>query len=204
MSSTGTTCVRCGSENKLIDLEHCEAGHKMCKGCVKVNAGERGIEEMYTCPECSTDKASLSTKEKPIWIFVDHSNIWIEAKKLASKLKGFKTKDDSRLRIDVGKLMDVVASGRPVKKGTLYGSVPPKIDSVWKKIREKGGDVKTKERSIITHKEKEVDGQIFTDVTALACTTPERDRSTIVLITGDADVNPTVGEIVKQIGRAHV
>ena len=197
MSSVSTICVRCGSNERLVELD-CNAGHSMCKGCLKVNVQKYGSEDMYTCPECSTDTASFSTKQKPIWIFVDDSNIWIQAKKLVSKLKRFKTKEDSRLRIDVGKLADVVAKGRPVEKGILYGSEPPKIDSVWKKIREKGWEVKTKERSTLTHKEKEVDGQLITDVTAIACKTPERDRSTIVLITGDADVKPAVRKIVEE------
>lgn len=105
-----------------------------------MNAKRFGIDEMYTCPECcSTDDQSYSTKNKPIWIFVDDSNIWIEAKKLVCKLKGFKAKDDRRLRIDVGKLTDVVAADRPVKHGILYGSEPPKIDTVWKKLRKRVG-----------------------------------------------------------------
>ena len=151
---------------------------------------------MYTCPKCSTDLKEQ--KVKPIWLFVDDSNIWIEAKKVASKLKGFKTKQDHRLRIDMGKLTDVVTAGRPVKKGILYGSEPPKIDSVWKKIREKNFEVKTKRKSIITRKEKEVDGQLITDVTALACKTPEEERSTIILITGDADIRPAVEKIMEE------
>ena len=48
--------------------------------------------------------------ERPIWIFVDDSNIWITAKKLAAKK--MKTKEDHRVRIDVGRLTDVVAKRR--------------------------------------------------------------------------------------------
>ena len=190
-------CVRCGSDKKLRELEHCTEGHKMCNGCLKVNAERFGIKDMDTCPECfSTEDYSM--KQKPIWIFVDDSNIWIEAKKLVSKLKRFKTRDDHRLRIDVGKLTDVVSAGRPVKTGILYGSEPPKIDSVWKKIKDRGWEVKTKAKSIITHKEKEVDATLLTDVMHIAYTTPERDRSTIILISGDADMKPAVERIIER------
>ena len=50
--------------------------------------------------------------ERSIWIYVDDSNIWITAKKLAAKK--MKTKEDHRVRIDVGRLTDVVAKGREV------------------------------------------------------------------------------------------
>ena len=89
-----------------------------------------------------------------IWIFVDDSNIWIEAKKLQSKHKNFKTSEDHRVRIDIGKLADLIADGRPVQKGILYGSEPPPIDTVWEKIHQKGWKVKCERRSAITGKRK--------------------------------------------------
>ena len=196
MATRGSLCVRCGySENLIpIELEKCSVpSHSLCCGCLKINFRKYGD---YTCPECSTDVKK--SKVKPIWLFVDDSNIWIEAKKVVSKLKGFKTKEDRRLRIDVGKLTDVVTAGRPVKEGILYGSEPPKIDSVWEKIRKKNFVVKTKRKSIITRREKEVDGQLITDVTAIACKTPEEERSTIILITGDADIRPAVERIIQE------
>ena len=162
----------------------------------KVRIRECGYSDIYTCPECSIDVTKPQVK--PIWLFVDDSNIWIEAKKVVSKLKGFRTKEDHRLRIDMGKLTDVVTAGRPVKKGILYGSEPPKIDSVWAKIRKKNFDVKTKRKNNITRREKEVDGQLITDVTTIACKTPEEERSTIILITGDADIRPAVEQIIQE------
>ena len=103
--------------------------------------------------------------------------------------------------ISIGNLTDVVAKSREVRKGTLYGSEPPKIDSVWEKIREhEHWTVKTKKKSYITHKEKEVDAQLLVDVTEVACTTPRPERSTIVLITGDADMCPAVEKIMEYEG----
>ena len=82
--------------------------------------------------------ATTDSSKECCWIFVYDSNIWIVAKKLQSRLKKFKTGEDHRVRIDMGKLGDVLANGRTIMKGTLYGSEPPRIDTVWKKIEERG------------------------------------------------------------------
>ncbi len=133
-----------------------------------------------------------------IWIFVDDSNIWIEAKKLQSKMKSFKTCEDHRIRIDMGKLADVIADGRPVNQGVLYGSEPPPIDTVWNKIREKGFRVEPQPRSRITGKEKQIDTKLVAEVTSTAIKTPIHERTTIVVVTGDADVIPALKEILKE------
>ena len=168
----------------------------MCPKCLPDNIARFGSkeEQMYTCPACTNRK-----EKSPIWIFVDNSNIWIEAKKLASKRKGFRSVEDHRLRISIGRLTDVVAGNRDVEKGILYGSEPPKIDSVWDKIREhENWYVKTKKRSYLTHKEKEIDSQLVADVTQLACKTPNCQRGTIILISGDADMCPAVEKIMEE------
>ena len=72
-----------------------------------------------------------------IWIHVDDSNIWIEAKKFASRERRFKTREDHRIRIGISKLTDLVADKRPVAQGFLYGSEPPPVDTVWEKIKQK-------------------------------------------------------------------
>lgn len=81
----------------------------------------------------ATDDESSAGKLPGIWIFVHQSNMWIEAKKLYGRQKGFKSDQDHRVRIDMGKLADVLAGGREEVKGKLYGSEPPPIDTVWKK-----------------------------------------------------------------------
>ena len=189
-------CFTCRKEEGTIPLK-CKK-HKLCMSCLKENCGTYGPEKMDTCPsaECAHPGSS-----PPIWIYVDNSNIWIGAKKLASKVKGFQSSKDHRVRINIGNLTDVVSKSRDVKTGTLYGSEPPQIDSVWDKIREhKHWTVKTKKKSYLTHKEKEVDAQLLVDVTEVACTTPVSERSTIVLITGDADMCPAVEKIMEYDG----
>ena len=80
----------------------------------------------------------------------------------------------------------------------LYGSEPPPVDSVWEKIREKGWRVESQHRSQVTGKEKKVDTKLVAEVTRTAITTPKDMRTTIVLVTGDADVVPALEEILKE------
>ena len=46
----------------------------------------------------------------PVWIFVDNSNLWINAKQLAAKKSNMLTEEDHRVRFDIGKLTDVIAN----------------------------------------------------------------------------------------------
>ena len=132
-----------------------------------------------------------------VWVFVDDSNIWIAAKQLASRVKHLKTSEDHRVRIDIGKLTTVVAAGRPVAQGFLYGSEPPPVDTVWEKIRSQHFEVNTYPKSQITRKEKQVDAQLVADITERAIITPEFERTTIIVISGDADVLPAVKKVLK-------
>ncbi|CAH1233821.1 Hypp836 [Branchiostoma lanceolatum] len=134
-----------------------------------------------------------------VWIFVDDSNIWIEAKKLAGRQRNLRTTEDPRVRVDIGKLGNLVAAGRFVNKGTLYGSEPPKLDTVWDKIKSQGWEVSKHERSIRTGKEKKLDHQIVADIVELVC---DKDNlqygNTVIIITGDADVMPAVEKAMKK------
>ena len=131
-------------------------------------------------------------------MFVDDSNIWIAAKELVSKVRKYKTGEDHRVRIDMGKLADVLADGRHIDSATLYGSVPPPIDTVWKKKQEKGWEINCKERSSITGQEKGVDTQLAVAVTKTALKTPHEKRGTIIIVTGDADVIPALDEVLEE------
>lgn len=128
--------------------------------------------------------------------YVDDSNMWIEAKKLAAFKSKLKCVEDPRLRLDIGKVTDVVAMGRDVAWGTLYGSEPPPIDTVWQKIRDRGWKVITTKRNPFTKKEKQVDHQMVADITALVS-----DRSVakgkVVIVSGDADMILAVKESLK-------
>ena len=177
--------------------------HFICKTCLLLRLDAATSGSMTNqCTLCDSATTSLDAPpvpkiEAPIWIYVDDSNIWIEAKKHASKIRRFKTKEDHRVRIEIGKLTEVVADGRPVAQGFLYGSEPPPVDTVWEKIKQKGWNVNPYRRSRMTGKEKKVDTQLVADVTEKACKTPEKEKSTFVLITGDADAIPAIDVALK-------
>ena len=178
----------------LIPLK-CEI-HRLCQKCLQEKARRDGPDDMYVCDarECT----STGAKSKlPIQMFVDNSNIWIQAKKLGSKIKNLISPDDHRVRINYGQLTDVVEHGRVDAIGTLYGSEPPKIDHVWNKIEERGWRVEILQKSSHTGKEKEVDSTMFRDILALA-TVPPAKQSTIILISGDRDMRPAVKEILQK------
>ena len=85
--------------------------------------------------------------------------------------------------------------GRPhTPQCVLYGSEPPPVGTVWKKVREKGWKVDCKKRCRITGKEKGVDTQLVVDITKRAVTTSMEKRTTIVILSGDADVKPAIDE----------
>ena len=138
-------------------------------------------------------KPKVSGHGEHVFIYVDDSNMWIEAKKLAAKEGNFKCVEDPRLRMDMGKVAEFVAKGREIACHNLYGSEPPPVDTVWEKIKQCGWKVKLSKRSFYTNKEKQVDHKIVKDITALVS-----DRSvakgTIILVSGDADLIPAIEE----------
>ena len=140
------------------------------------------------------------TQMRGVWMFVNDSNIWIEAKKLQSKHKMFKTGEDHRVRMDMGKLADVLAKGRPIRQGRLYGSEPPSIDTVWEKIRDQGWKVHTSPRTPKHGKEKQLTTKFVVDVVSLAEKTPPEERSTIILVSGDASIIPAIEKVVEVDG----
>lgn len=153
-----------------------------------------GMCEQQLLPQTS------STPARGIWIFVNDSNIWIEAKKLQSKQKSFKTSEDHRVRMDMGKLADVLARGRPIRQGILYGSEPPSIDTVWEKIRKQGWKVHTTQRTSRHGKEKQLNTKFVVDIVSIAEKTPPEERSSIILVTGDASIIPAIEKVVEVDG----
>ena len=171
------TCYYCFADQTMVD----DVNNRRCTYCEK--------ELKPIKPE--------STAEEHVFIYVDDSNMWIEAKKLAAVKSKLKCVEDPRLRLDIGKVTDVVANSREVVLGTLYGSEPPPVDTVWHKIRSRGWKVVTNQRSTYTNKEKQVDHQMVADITALVS-----DRSVakgkVVIVSGDADMIPAIKESLKR------
>ncbi|XP_068754085.1 uncharacterized protein [Montipora capricornis] len=169
--------------------------HKICRHC-HMKRYEESEPHSPKCPCCQSPILRLvkpSLDEDLVFIYVDNSNVWIEGKKLAAKQQKLKCLEDPRMRLDIGKVADVVANGRHVVWGVLYGSEPPPIDTVWNIIRTFGWKVVTNKRSTIQNKEKQVDQQLVADIIALVC---DKDiaKGKIAVISGDADVIPAIKE----------
>ena len=163
--------------------------------CGRCFAEQMFYDNKMRCSSCSE---SLEPIKPPcedndhVFIYVDDSNMWIEAKKLAANKLNLKSVEDPRLRLDIGKVTDVVANNRKVAWGILYGSEPPPIDSVWQKIRERGWKVIITQRSSFTGKEKQVDHQMVADITALVSGCIVKGK--IVMVSGDADMIPAISK----------
>ena len=163
--------------------------------CCQCFADKMFYDNKMRCSSCSE---SLEPIKPPcedndhVFIYVDDSNMWIEAKKLAANKLNLKSVEDPRLRLDIGKVTDVVANNRKVAWGILYGSEPPPIDSVWQKIRERGWKVIITQRSSFTGKEKQVDHQMVADITELVSGCIVKGK--IVMVSGDADMIPAISK----------
>lgn len=150
-------------------------------------------------------------------IFVDDSNVWIEAQKFAAsgkfeasgkfagsgkgRLPQLEDCDrDPRLRVDIGKLVATISNRRSVKGAFLYGSRPPPNDTVWKSYEKFGFKVKIYERNK-AGKEKQVDNSMATDISREATkleigaqyddkVKQQLDNMTFIVISGDSDMIP--------------
>ena len=191
-------CVRCKSQpSQFSKIRECRKGHKVCGECV-TDILDESEDGRASCPECGESLPKVSKPEnEPVYVFVDNSNIWTEAKKKVARDLNLKSIEDPRVRIEVGKLADVVSGDRPVAKGKLYGSEPPPTDSVWKKIKEKKFEVQVFKRSVLTGKEKQVDQQLVADITETVCD-HSIYKGTIAIVCGDADVLPAAKKAIKK------
>jgi uncharacterized LabA/DUF88 family protein len=99
-------------------------------------------------------------------------------------------------RLEAGRLLAHVLKCRKLASiPHLYGSVPPPNDTVWKKIKSAGFDVKLFERNI-RNKEKGLDMEIGLDMNDLSRdVTP---AGTMILVAGDADFVPVLVRVKKR------
>lgn len=98
--------------------------------------------------------------------------------------------DFSQYRLDIGNLILSMVGKRNLEEVIVYGSRPPKADTVWKmpKAKVKAGQVGT---------------QLIADVTEIAFSTPINERSTILVITGQTGLhtaNTCVEKVVSSRG----
>ena len=146
-------------------------------------------ESMYTLEEfdtCGADDGCV--------MFIDNSNIFIEGQKYYAQRLRLRVPQDPRCRIDIGKLVTLVLRGRILLHGSLYGSEPPALDTMWRKIRERGLNVEVFKKNF-KGKEKEVDSAMSIDAIAYALESPAHKQS-VIIIAGDRDYCPLVRKLL--------
>ncbi|KAM5348616.1 hypothetical protein ACJ41O_008440 [Fusarium nematophilum] len=148
-------------------------------------------------------------------IFVDDSNVWIEAQKFAAsgkfeasgKFTGRLPKledcdQDPRFRLNIGQLVSTISGRRSVKGAFLYGSRPPPNDAVWNSYKRFGFQVNIYNRAN-NGKEKQVDNSMATDISREATklevgakyndkVKQQLDNMTFIVISGDSDMLPPI------------
>jgi len=96
------------------------------------------------------------------FLYVDNSNVWIEGMRVCAVEKGIaldiwtaQQKDISaKWSIDFGRLFEFAGGETSVGRATLYGSKPPRNDSLWKAAEKNGFKVIVFDRNIANKEKK--------------------------------------------------
>ena len=124
------------------------------------------------------------------YVFIDDSNLWIESQKVFGKrLKD--TDKDSRVRVDLGRFLNLVTKERDLVTPFLYGAVPPRNDTVWKAAREKNYVVQTFEKTN-TGKEEKLHNAISTDITKFLYKLESKKNVVFIVVTGNCSLQPAI------------
>ncbi len=140
------------------------------------------------------------------FVYVDNSNVWIEGKRVAAVKNGLalSIQDairqgilDNSYRMDFGKLHDFVAGNDPskIKRAVLFGSRPPKNDTLWQMAEKHGFETIVEDRNS-QNKEKRIDTGIVTMMMQDAYKLADKKKDTLTLVAGDGDYVPTIKALV--------
>jgi uncharacterized LabA/DUF88 family protein len=146
------------------------------------------------------------------FLYVDNSNVWIEGMHVSAVESGLAPDIWTALehkicdydwKIDFGKLFAFAGGERPqVTRAVLFGSRPPKNDSLWEAARINGFEVIVHDRNI-QNKEKKVD----TDIVANMLTDSYESLKAgdeMTLVAGDKDYVPAIKKLVDRKIPVHV
>ena len=146
-----------------------------------------------------------------VWLYMAKSNIWVDTEKQNNGVKNNKgTTDYRKLRLDLGKLTEIVRKGRQVIDLQCYGPEPPDIDTIWKLAKKKGWDsVSPKNNHTIRYESQgQGDAPIATDIMELVGCSHlknlkfEKCKNVVVLIASETgeDLPKIIGKIMNQEG----
>lgn len=141
------------------------------------------------------------------FLYVDNSNVWIEGMHVAAVANGIAPTIwdalengicDYSWKIDFGKLYQFAGGDKKdVGRAVLYGSRPPKNDSLWSVAKAKGFEVVVYDRNA-ANKEKKVDTSIAADMIADSYELMDPKKDEVTLVSGDRDLVPAVEKLCKR------
>lgn len=146
-------------------------------------------------------------------LYVDNSNVWIEGMHVAAVKNGLAPDVwtavtqkicDYSWKIDFGKLFDFAGGGKTeVKKAALFGSRPPKNDSLWTAAERNGFQVCVYDRNIAGH-EKKIDTDVVATMIEDSYEILTVGEDEITLVSGDSDYVPAIEKLKKRGIPVHV
>jgi len=146
-------------------------------------------------------------------LYVDNSNVWIEGMHVAAAKHGLapdvwtavqKNTCDYNWKIDFGKLFQFAGGDRAgVKKACLFGSRPPKNDSLWTAAQRNGFEVIVYDRNVAGH-EKKIDTDIVATMMEDSYELLTVGEDEITLVSGDSDYVPAIEKLKKRGIPVHV
>lgn len=137
-------------------------------------------------------------------VYVDNSNVWIEGMHVSAVINGHALDVydaasnkicDYNWKFDFGKLLHFAGGeGHQVKRAILFGSRPPKNDSLWVAAKRNGFEVKTYDRNA-SNREKKIDTDIVATMMEDSYELVDKERDEMVLVAGDKDYVPMVEKL---------
>jgi uncharacterized LabA/DUF88 family protein len=129
-------------------------------------------------------------------LFIDNSNIFIEAQRVAREKYFYDDELVIRVRISYGELLEKVRKERKLMETVLVGSRPPLNDLLWEKLKTLGITPRIFDRNIYSGKEKGVDAELSNSIRD---TLEDNNKpGTIAIIAGDRDYVPTLARCLKK------
>ena len=118
-----------------------------------------------------------------IFIYWDHSNVFIGAQAEAVEREGEHTRH--RVRISFKAMMRLARADRPVEKAIAAGSVPPELRGLWNRLSAEGVEIQLFDRGAISRGEQQTPDRVLQLQMLRDFADYNGDPGIVVLLTGD-------------------
>ena len=119
-----------------------------------------------------------------VFIYWDHSNIFIEAQRLAEEPEGA-ADARYRVRIDFNNMLRLAHADRPLERAYAAGSVPPELRQLWNRMESRGVEVYLFDRGSPERGEQEIPDRVLQLRMLEDALDYNGDPGIAVLLTGD-------------------